>query len=445
MENNAENQIKNIIIQFYLNSRDFNGIPFDKLYQEFGDEAVNCVISLAEEKIIDIYFDYENPHVMRLPLDFEKTLEAFKDKTRKGEHKMEEVIDYISNVKTVVDNFCCCLYPSINLIKANLKSKFRNKYYSKKLALNRICLDYRVFDNKLLLEFIHDPRYSHYQGDFTGSIWYCDEHQLKSEQKFIPHYYFALDKKTKQRKIAILLCDLHELDGNYQKVLKDYELDYSNYTLHPESDKMIKGDWDIYTSIFEAFLKELEYINAICKLCFGIEFFKNTFSENTPNNFTFLLIPTEKEYQDFVHTLDKMLSDNINKDFFNHVDTESKIEKFETKKDVEGSEYKAEKGTLKLLKDWLLAYFKTLNQDKKDYPADQICGQFRKIRSERSKGTGHSIISNNWDENLYAKQRELIKKTYGAIRLLRTVLQNIPGAKNIDIDQDVYEGNIISY
>ncbi len=39
-------------------------------------------------------------------------------------------------------------------------------------------------------------------------------------------------------------------------------------------------------------------------------------SERKPRNFGFLIRPTLEEFNAFVHTLDKLLSENINRDFF---------------------------------------------------------------------------------------------------------------------------------
>ncbi len=70
-------------------------------------------------------------------------------------------------------------------------------------------------------------------------------------------------------------------------------------------------------SIFSAFLGELTCLNNLANKIFGINLFHKDFDhENRPKEFTFFFLPTLRNYNEFVLLLDKMISDNINKDFF---------------------------------------------------------------------------------------------------------------------------------
>ncbi len=77
--------------------------------------------------------------------------------------------------------------------------------------------------------------------------------------------------------------------------------------------------------------------------------FKNDYGEygeNRPKDFTFLIRPTLREFNNFVQLFDKMLSENINKDFFqDEVPYENGIPREDGKIRVQT------KGTLQILDD----------------------------------------------------------------------------------------------
>ncbi|MBL2669435.1 AAA family ATPase, partial [Klebsiella pneumoniae] len=56
------------------------------------------------------------------------------------------------------------------------------------------------------------------------------------------------------------------------------------------------------------------------------ELFRKDYSDDMPKEFGFLLRPTLSEFNNFMLLLDKMMSDNINKKFFEG-DVELEIEK----------------------------------------------------------------------------------------------------------------------
>ncbi len=76
--------------------------------------------------------------------------------------------------------------------------------------------------------------------------------------------------------------------------------------------------------------------------------FKKVYKENLLKEFTFFLRPTLKNCNSFIHLLDKLISENLNKKFFaDDLELEEKIyhknREFEIRK----------KNTLALLEEWL--------------------------------------------------------------------------------------------
>ena len=162
--------------------------------------------------------------------------------------------------------------------------------------------------------------------------------------------------------------------------------------------------------------------------------FNEDFYENRPRNFSFLVRPTLEEYNNFVLTLDKMMSDNINKDFFmKEVSGESE----ETRND--GKIIIRPKGTIAMLDEWLNLKFHP--SDPK--PMEDLNDAFKKVRKLRQK-PAHAINPNVFDQKFFHLQRELIIAAYVAVRTLRLLFANHPlvSAAKIDIPDALYNGKI---
>jgi hypothetical protein len=72
-------------------------------------------------------------------------------------------------------------------------------------------------------------------------------------------------------------------------------------------------------TLFTAFLVELAHINELAAAMGRPRLFVEDcsgHSEHKPRNFGFLIRPALEEFNAFVHTLDKLLSESINRDFF---------------------------------------------------------------------------------------------------------------------------------
>jgi hypothetical protein len=165
--------------------------------------------------------------------------------------------------------------------------------------------------------------------------------------------------------------------------------------------------------------------------------FKQDFHDNRPQNFSFLIRPTLEEYNSFVLTLDKMMSDNINKKFFMD-EVSDKVEKqlSDDKTIVET------KGTITMLEVWL---------DKKFRPFDRklvegLIKTFRDVRKQRQR-PAHSIKPNVFDQTYFQQQRELIIAAYNAVRTIRLIFTSHPAVRTtpIDIPDVLNEGKIWTY
>ncbi len=164
-------------------------------------------------------------------------------------------------------------------------------------------------------------------------------------------------------------------------------------------------------------------------------FFKDDFADGRrPREFGYLLRPTLKEYNEFVHLLDKMLSENINREFFgNDVSFESEEERSDGKIVVRP------KGTIQLLTDWLKGQFRTNDWSE----IEEMFQTLRYLRNLRQK-PAHSIKENEFDQQYVREQRELMKRVYRAAKILRVMLALHPSASGVAINKQLEDGLIWS-
>ena len=91
----------NRIIDFYLNSSDFNGIRANVILRDSGPDAVETLKKLVNRGFVEVYSsEYDNPHIKRLPaLSIPQQL-GFLDTANDEEH--------------------VCLFPSVKTMRRRL-------------------------------------------------------------------------------------------------------------------------------------------------------------------------------------------------------------------------------------------------------------------------------------------------------------------------------------
>jgi hypothetical protein len=157
--------------------------------------------------------------------------------------------------------------------------------------------------------------------------------------------------------------------------------------------------------------------------------FRATF-EPRPRQFAFLIRPTVKEYQDFILTLDKMLSENIDLRFFgDDVALEAERALRNGRVTVE------RKGSIVCLQEWINAKFRPNDPDLLRQTFDTL----REIRRLRQR-PAHVLDDNRFDPALGQMQRELMDRAYTAIRTLRLILQNHPRAGSVEMSEALAMG-----
>ena len=380
------------ITKFYLTSGDFNGLPI-KL-TNCKPELKGILISLIQEDKISLVFGdtFPNPHI----------------KPFLAEPK-EKQVEKLQNL----DSEYCCAYPSLSHLKEVIDpSEYRDRPFTFRLALGEPQLSFESFDLSVLEFYRNDPRYYYRNDNITGSIGVHSEDMPESDQVLLK-FGFSHDPDL-NRAVAVYLRYLSGLTPQHQQIWNGKILE-GDYILHPDYYRSsILGKWYERISIFQAFTLELHHINKMCKLIGRPPLFKD--EEINDRRFSFLMRPTLKEYSDFMHLLDKAISENINRKFFRD---DASFEYDEVRKD--GKVVVRQKGTIQILDDWLKLMYRA--DDRK--PIEEMIDTFKQIRQLRQR-PAHAIDDDVFDQKYFKQQRTLIIKAYKAIRLLRLIFANHP-------------------
>jgi hypothetical protein len=403
-------------VRHYLESRDFNGLPLDKIFgvQIANIEGVKEFLKpLIEDQKITIRCDEvdTNPYIKRTA-----DLQPKKEVARLNEWKGGILV----------------AYPTRKEMAARIRREnYAGQPFNLELALGAAWLEFRVFDLSVLEQYRNDPRYYYEVSDTHGSISVHDEHYLgqnmkESDKVLLKHFGFAYDDSM-NRAVGAFLADLRKLSPEHQRIWEARKLE-GKYKLHPIFWKtQVEGIWVTESVITEAILLEMHRINEYCEKMGRPPFFRKTFWQTErPRNFCFLIRPTAKEFVEFCQTLDKMMSENINRKFFQG----EVSDKYETVRE-DGKVVVTTKGTILLLKEWL---FK--NWRPKD-PAAFEAGLsiFKEVRDLRNP-QAHTLIDDTFDQKYLAKQRTLLVKVYEIMHALRFILGSHPKVKAKVKDDD---------
>lgn len=378
-------ELLNEITDFYLNSNDYNGYP---LFPEYIEDSFESILALIKKEKVTLYWDPDNPHIKRFS---ERNLEF-------QINKLAECVEDKDVAREV------CLYPSKKHLRDIVpNNRLSNKPFERMLLLGNAHLEPSYFEPSVMYEFRDKPnKYTLSINGVSGSLLYQEE-----DSSFIKTFGFGLNKDLKNYEVVIAvftryLADLAPLE---QKVWRKYlQPNQENYFLHPDYAIMTMGRWDFKESLYKAFLEEIKVINAITQVAYGKKLFREEYSQADLPLFSYILIPSVKEYLDFVRLVNNILIDNIDKKFF---------------KDFSIKGYK-EKGTITLLEEWL--------QENIIFEEEQSLKEMfsfirKELRKDRSKAS-HNEQPNLVDLKYFRIQRDFIVKCYKIVRNLRRGLYN---------------------
>lgn len=389
--------------EFYETSRDFNGLPISSL--DIKDSELNeIIIELIRAEDIDLVRGWPdghpNPHIKALPPEpINIQIRKIKDK----------------GLGTG------CLYPTPNHLKRFGTRHTKDAPFTFKLEIGAPQLEFQTFDIRILEWYRNDPRYNYYSNDVHGRICRRPNSQVANSQIVqdkLDNFEFGFAYSAqRERAVVVHLRDLHKLQPELQRYLANHQLK-GYYELHPDYYRTeIIGDFPEGISIYDAFLKEKKIINEMCEKI-GYQHLFRTNDTATINyaGFGILIRPTKKEFQDFALLLDKLLTDDLNREFFKNT-----IPVLEVSTQEDGSKKEYSIGTITLLENWLKKYF--LPQDPNEI--ESLFKNLRAVRKARQR-PAHVADENQFNPGYIDQQVELISKGYHAVEAIRMILENHP-------------------
>jgi len=330
------------------------------------------------------------------------------------------------------------VFPTADYLKSFVDtSEYVGRPFSLRLALGESEITPVYFNPTVLERYRNDPRYEVFFNGYSGQIA-CRPHAgdgadlLERDQAWLKAIGLAYDESD-TRAIVVFLIYLSDLSPEHQQHWNGEILEGSFRPHLGFVHVHIRGQSPSHYSVYEAILREIETINELCVSLSRPPLFLTSYAMNSiPSEFSFLIRPTRKEYDQFIHNLDKLLSDNINKKFF-----KSEIELTEDRPRNDGKVEVIHKNTIRLLSEWLHKNFRT------DPPElmDRVMNTFIKVREARQR-PAHKIDQNEHQQEYFAKQKELVTEVYEALAHLRRALYTLPGAVAVDIDHSLLEGKI---
>jgi hypothetical protein len=440
---NADNVsgIVSLVYNFFIESSEFNGIPLRSISKKIGisyKKSIELIKEAVKKGEVSIQSS-TNPHIIGFQhFEIDKQVWALDQvKNIKVKYQKFGSITFASEQT----EFPICLYPSPSYLKANRNlNEFGDAYYTKQLALAEPQLSLIFFDIEVLDRYVNDPRYDFRFSNYSGSI-YCQydaaEKPLVREEDELFLKSFGLGYGENNERLTVVpLCYLKGLSEDQQMYWKSKRYSKPGRVAQAYHENIINGNWTSSYSIFTAFIGEQNCLNQLSAHIFGKPLFRTVYDpENRPREFTPFFSPTLKNYLDFVSLLDKMISDNISKEFF-----KGKTDLEETITGKDGKVERKPKGTIRLFEDWLKSELNGSNPE----GMKRLFDEFRDVRRQRQT-PAHKITENNYDLKYYDMQVDLIHRCYNAVKALRHCFAGHPEAQNFKIPSWLDKGKIHNY
>ncbi len=410
--------------RFYLESEGFNGLPVSSIDLE--SDALREVIRPLVESA-QLYVNYAdrhpNPHVL-----------AFEPEAK--DEQLRKLVE--GNLEGT------CLYPAVDHLQTVVNpADYEGRPYTLELALGYPVLGYHCFDLSILESYRNDPRY-YYTFDIGGMISvddaYFDQPTMDERDKVLLQTFGLVLAKEKYWAIVVFRRYLSMLSPEHQQLWKTKQEpdDPDLFQPHWEYWRMSMGEWPEKMSLFTAFLEEMEQVNNLAAVIGRPPFFRSTYHDEHPRDFGYLIRPTARELANFAGVLDKMLSDNINRDFFqNDVPYEDETV------DSKGRIIVTQRGTIRILEEWIKAKMRPKGDDSQKL-IDQAIATLKDVRKRRNP-QAHKLGPDAYDRELFVEQIRLMRDAYRAMVTLRQMPKLHPAAKDYEVPEDLTQMKVLDF
>lgn len=295
----------NSVKQRYLRSRDFNGLHISA--DRSSEDEIEAAAKLAEAGLVEVVGqdDYMNIHVRPWP------------SRRTIDEQLAELRDPSD------DDYGVALYPTAKAMKrVKLPKKYEDAPFSRAMARGRSTLELAFFSADVLEGYRNDARFRFGMSDFGINFWlsdeaHDDEDQPDKDRVGLMHLGFAYDMRQYDpdvpdspivRRVAAFYGDLKDLTPEHQQRWASFQVDAAGIDPHPVWYASQMGHWPDGIGPFTRLTQELENINQLFDSVWGAKLFR---THETPDDFGWILRADQREWDHFIHSLDKLLSDNI--------------------------------------------------------------------------------------------------------------------------------------
>jgi hypothetical protein len=233
------------------------------------------------------------------------------------------------------------------------------------------------------------------------------------------------------RVVGVFLRYLEALSSEHQRLWQAFETSDKCW-IHPDYMTSAMGNFPDHGSIFRALLLEQVAINRMSLAMGRPELFRVTYENGRPDGYHVFFQPTTRNFQAFVLELDKLLSQNLDVDFFLE-----EVPLTEVIRRRNGEERLVDRGTITILEDWLRSHFRT--GDESAIPS--VIEGLREVRRLRQR-PAHAVDDDRYDPNYWKQQDEVVQRAYISMRTLRLILANYPGAESVKLPDWIRAGRI---
>ena len=385
----------------YLNSGDFNG--FYLAGRGTDSVVVGAAVELLDHGLIQVVGenDYMNIHIR--PWPSRRTVDAQRDELRALAPEMYGV----------------CLYPTAaGMQSVRMPKRFKDSPYSLEMARGHSTLELTFFSADVLEPYRNDPRFHFDYSDFgvnmgIGDDAYLDEGEPQRDKFGLSHIGFAYDLSGFDpddpdspivRRVAAFYGDLADITPEHQQRWRTYEVPRDGLHPHPVWWGTQMGHWPDGLGPFDRLFYELENISELFERVWGKPLLTTV---KRPSEFGWILRPSQREWDEFIVQLDKVLSENLSHASF---DAASVL-----KHDRSGNNM----GTLSRLESFMVS-----NRVAADR-AKEVLRPLRSVRSAHQK-PAHALRKNVTDKTFVHRQVDLLHDVNESLLAMRYWLASHP-------------------
>jgi hypothetical protein len=387
------------VIEYYLKSRDFNGLYIDAEGQDDIEDAKRLVTAGLVQVVAEV--DWMNPHIRPWP----------------SKRSIEQQLESLSDLSE--GHYGLCLYPTPEALrKVRVPRRFTGQPYRQAMAKGRGTLELAYFRFDVLESYRNDPRFHFNFNDYgaRASISddvYLDENEQEADKITIDHIGFAYDLSAYERddpqslvirRVCAFYSDLADLSPLHQQRWKTYEVDGSKLEPHPVWWGQQMGHWPNRLGPFERLFFELRTLNEFHERAFDLPLLGLT---DRPSSFGWILRPSQDEFERFVHDMDKILSENLRHEAFDFHGV--------PRKDDRGQNI----GPLNRLDRYLLQH--RIPEDIRK----ELLAPLKDIRRARQR-PAHVFSQNINDQSFVHRQANFLERVTNSIEELRRFFQTHP-------------------